>query len=92
MRKIFFTYNLDGHPTKITVGKLAYQRRFRVAISNRFTEYIISDESNEVEFYKGDPLSAELEDRIIRIIKQYFPNTKAIKKIGKADFTDDGRR
>ena len=88
MRNIACTFNVDGVPTKINLRKLPSQRRFQVIIDHSITEYIISDETNEVEHYEGPVLDDYLFARITSLIRQYFPNVRAIVKIGEDNYED----
>ncbi|CAL1520873.1 hypothetical protein [Chitinophaga sp. MM2321] len=86
MRNITFTLNVDGIPIKIKVRKVPKERRFQAIIDRDITEYAISDVTNELEHYEGPVLSDYLFQRISDVIKQYFPNTKAIQKVGEDDY------
>jgi hypothetical protein len=88
MRNIACTFNVDGVPTKINLRKLPRQRRFQAIIDRNITEYIISDETNEIEYYEGPVLNEYLFSRIATLIKQYFPNVRAIMKIGEDNYED----
>jgi hypothetical protein len=88
MRNIACTFNVDGVPTKISLRKLPRQRRFQAIIDRNITEYIISDVTNEIEYYEGPVLSDYLFTRIASLIKQYFPNVRAIMKIGEDNYED----
>jgi hypothetical protein len=86
MRNIACTFNVDGVPTKINLRKLPRQRRFQAIIDRNITEYIISDETNEIEYYEGPILSDYLSTKIAGLIRQYFPNVRAIVKIGEDNY------
>lgn len=88
MRNVQCTFNLDGVPTKVNLKKLPRQRRFQAIIDRNITEYVISDETNEVEYYDGPVLSEHLFRQITALIKQYFPNVRAIVKIGEDNYED----
>lgn len=88
MRGIEVTFNMDGVPTRMRLRKMAQQRRFQVIINKETSEYIISDETNKIEHYEGLKLNDDLFIRICALIGQYFPNTRAIKKIDEDDYAD----
>lgn len=88
MRHIACTLNVDGVPTKINIRKVAKERRFLAIVDQTVTEYIISDETNEVEYYEGPKLNEYLFSKISSLIKQYFPNVKAIVKVGEDNYED----
>lgn len=88
MRNVNCTFNVDGVPTKISLRKLPRQRRFQAVIDRNITEYIISDETNEVEHYEGPVLSEYLFNQISALIRQYFPKVRAIEKIGEDNYED----
>ncbi|SHM31479.1 hypothetical protein SAMN05444266_107359 [Chitinophaga jiangningensis] len=90
MRNISCTFKVDGVPNKVVLRKVAKERRFQASLngSTTPTEYIISDVTNEVEYYDGPMLSDTYFARVVWIIKQYFPNVRAIMKVG-ADSYDD---
>ncbi|RBL93704.1 MULTISPECIES: hypothetical protein [Chitinophaga] len=88
MRHIACTLNVDGVPTKINIRKVAKERRFLAIVDQTVTEYIISDETNEVEYYEGPVLNNYLTEKIAALIKQYFPKVKAIVKVGEDNYED----
>ncbi|HVI48336.1 MAG TPA: hypothetical protein VM802_25935 [Chitinophaga sp.] len=88
MRNIACTLNVDGIPTKINLRKVNKERRFQAVIDRTITEYIISDVTNEVEYYEGPVLNDYLSEKITSLIKQYFPNVKAIVKTGEDNYDD----
>ncbi|WP_143308229.1 hypothetical protein [Chitinophaga vietnamensis] len=88
MRNISCTFNVDGIPTKLMLRKVAKERRFMAFVDGVATEYIISDHTNEIEYYDGPPLNDFFFERVRWLIKQYFPNVKAIVKIGEDDYED----
>lgn len=88
MRNVTCTFNLDGIPTKVKLRKLPRQRRFQAVIDGNITEYVISDETNEVEYYDGPVLNDNLVIRITSLIMQYFPRVRAIVKIGVDNYED----
>jgi len=88
MRNIAITTNLDGVPTKINLRKLPRQRRFQAIIQGQVTEYVITDATNTVEHYDGPVLEERLTQFITKLIWQYFPNTRAIQKIGEDNYED----
>ncbi|MBC9933692.1 hypothetical protein HGH92_12755 [Chitinophaga varians] len=88
MRHIACTLNVDGVPTKINIRKVAKERRFLAIVDQTVTEYIISDETNEVEYYEGPKLDDYLFEKIAALIKQYFPKVKAIVKVGEDNYED----
>lgn len=88
MRNVIVTFNVDGIPTKLNLRKMPQQRRFQVIIEKNISEYIISDETNELEYHEGPVLSDFLYDRVKHLIGTYFPKVRAIKKIGEDDYAD----
>ncbi|MCW3462187.1 hypothetical protein [Chitinophaga nivalis] len=88
MRNIACTLNVDGIPIKINLRKLPKERRFQANIDRVITEFIISDETNEIEHYEGPVLSDYLFSKVSSLIRQYFPNVKAIVKIGEDNYED----
>jgi len=79
---------VDGISKKMSIQKMAQQRRFVVKVGEAKCEYVISDETNELVHYEGDRLDVYMFEQVSKIITQYFPNTKAIKKIGEDDYED----
>ena len=90
MRNISCTFNVDGIPTKVVLRKLPKERRFQASLngSTTPTEYIISDQTNEVEYYDGPVLGELFFSRVVWLIKQYFPNVRAILKAGEDTYDD----
>ncbi|RFS24048.1 hypothetical protein DVR12_09195 [Chitinophaga silvatica] len=88
MRNIACTFNIDGVPTRLNLRKLPRQRRFQAIIDRSITEYIISDETNQLEYYEGPELAPFLFEKISALVKQYFPNVRAIVKIGEDNYED----
>jgi hypothetical protein len=88
MRNIACTFNVDGVPTRLSLRKLPRQRRFQAIIDRNVTEYVISDETNNLEYYEGPVLPPYLFEKISALVKQYFPNVKAIIKIGEDNYED----
>jgi hypothetical protein len=88
MRHISFTFKIDGIPTKINMRKHPRQRRFQIIVEKEITEYIISDVTNEVEYYEGPELHPMLQEKIPGYILQYFGKVRAIEKIGEDNYED----
>lgn len=88
MRNIACTFNVDGIPTKLILRKLPQQRRFQAIIDKTITEYVISDETNKLEHHEGPDLTPFLFEKVAGLVKQYFPNVKAIIKIGEDNYED----
>ncbi|MFB6457775.1 hypothetical protein ACE38W_21070 [Chitinophaga sp. Hz27] len=88
MRNISCTFNVDGVPTKVILRKIPKERRFSVSLDGVSTEYVISDETNEIEYYDGPVLNDYFFSRVVWLIRQYFPNVRAIVKAGEDDYED----
>ncbi|MGN7706813.1 hypothetical protein [Chryseobacterium sp. 22543] len=88
MRVITTTVQIDGAPIIIKVKKIDKQRRFEIKIAKNLSEYVISDQTNELEFYEGMKLTPELFSHVKSVINQYFPRVRAIEKIGYDDYHD----
>lgn len=88
MRVITITVQIGGSPMIIKVKKIYKQRRFEIRIAKDICEYVISDQTNELEFYEGMELSPEVFLHVKSLINQYFSRVRAIEKIGYDDYHD----
>ena len=88
MRNIACTFNVDGIPTKLILRKMPQQRRFQAIVDRTITEYVISDETNKLEHHEGPELVPFLFQKVCDLVQQYFPNVKAIIKIGEDNYED----
>jgi hypothetical protein len=88
MRNIAVTIKMNDVPTKLNLRKLPRQRRFQARINGQTTEFIIADETNQVEYYEGVELSEAVNSIIRGLIHQYFSGCRAIQKIGEDNYED----
>ena len=88
MRSIKVTFNVDGIPTNVVVRKVARQRRFKILVDKIYSEYAISDQTNEIEYFDGVLLNDYLFEKACSLIHQYFPRCRAIEKVGEDNYED----